>query len=151
MNHNRLYQFRILTMLVLMVPLGILFLWIGIFLDARPIRWDEYSETDLTSSSDRVALVFFTADWDLTGNLVEAETINYWWIKHLIRSHRVVTMKVDLTDWPAPSARILKSVGGAVTPTIAIYPAGRTENPTILDGMITRDDLSEALNASLSY
>ena len=147
MEIRRLLRYRLSTVLVLMIPLGILFFWLGVFLDRRPIEWTVYSPAAMNEGSrdHDAVLLFFTADWDATAAFIEKTSLNHWRVRHMIRSNDVATIKVDLTDFRSPNNEILKSLGRSMTPTVAIY-SSRWPEPLILDGLISEYDLMNAIS-----
>ena len=65
-RRSRFLRFSLASLLLLMIPLGFGFVWLGYCLDNRPIHWVNYSAAELDRNLDegRIVLVNFRATWD---------------------------------------------------------------------------------------
>lgn len=111
------------------------------------IRWLPYSERrlDRLTSDKRTVLVDFTADWCLTCKTLEATVLNTQEIRDVLRDNGVVTLQADWTDGDAEISRKLESLGSKQVPVVAIFPAGRAQEPIVLRGFYTKSTLLQKL------
>jgi len=111
------------------------------------IRWLPYSERrlDRLTSDKRTVLVDFTADWCLTCKTLEATVLNTQEVRDVLRANGVVTLQADWTDGDAEISRKLESLGSKQVPVVAIFPAGRAQEPIVLMGFYTKASLLQKL------
>jgi len=140
-------RFRLSTILLLMIPLAVLSFCLSLAQSDRPIKWVDYSKANLTRSleENHPVMIYFSADWDLTSVYNEKDSIDTWWVRHLLRKNRVVTMRADMTNRKPDVVDELESIGRQTVPVIAIYTPGAGSSPSILDGLMTEEQLCDAL------
>lgn len=111
------------------------------------IRWVPFSEERLTTltAANRTVLVDFTADWCLTCKTLEATVLDTPEIRDALRANGVVALQADWTDGDPAISQKLESLGGKQVPVIAIYPAGRPDEPIVLSGFYTKSVLLQKL------
>lgn len=90
-------------------------------------------------------LVDFTADWCATCKTLEAAVLNTAEVREAVRRNGVVTVQADWTHEAPEISAMLDLLGGRQVPTIAIFPAGRPNEPIIFRGGYTKQRLLEAL------
>ena len=148
---SRRLQLKLKSVFALMILAGALSLWLSVVFDNRPIEWVAYSDSEFkryVQLKNNSVLIFFTADWDITANLVEKEALNDYWVRWLIRRNGIVAMKADLTQVAKRHEHGMErmiSIGRTATPVIAIYEPRNLENPTILEGFIDAESLRSAI------
>jgi thiol:disulfide interchange protein len=111
------------------------------------IRWVPFSEERLATltAANRTVLVDFTADWCLTCKTLEATVLDTQEVRDVLRANGVVALQADWTDGDPVISRRLESLGGKQVPVIAIFPAGRAQQPIVLSGFYTKAVLLEKL------
>lgn len=90
-------------------------------------------------------LVDFTADWCATCKTLEAAVLNTAEVREAVRRNRVVALQADWTHEAPEISAMLDLLGGRQVPTIAIFPAGRPNEPIIFRGGYTKQRILEAL------
>jgi thiol:disulfide interchange protein len=111
------------------------------------LPWTPYSESSLTSAQDdgKTIMVDFTAQWCLTCKYNYYRTIDTAEILEVVKELDVVPMLADWTDKNPEIKSKLTELSSASIPLLAIYPAGRRDEPIILRDVITKKQLIEAL------
>jgi thiol:disulfide interchange protein len=111
------------------------------------IRWLPFSarRLDRLTNDNRTVLVDFTADWCLTCKTLEATVLNTQEVRDVLRANGVVTLQADWTDGDAEISRKLESLGSKQVPVVAIFPAGRAQQPIVLMGFYTQATLLQKL------
>lgn len=120
--------------------------------DSSPeLPWESFTPGLLQQYREegRTVLVDFTADWCLTCKTNEAVALNTLDTKRLVLENGVATLKADKTHRRASEDvnQLLVELGnfGKTVPFLAIYPASG-EQPILLDGLVTREQVLTALN-----
>ena len=95
-------------------------------------------------------LIDFTADWCTTCKTLEAYVMNTEPVLEKIKKYQVITLKGDCTNYTElnDANAMLKLLGAGGVPTIAIFPAGRPNQPTVFRGSYTQQALLDALDAA---
>jgi thiol:disulfide interchange protein len=111
------------------------------------IHWLPYSEPWLERliADNRTVLVDFTADWCLTCKTLEATVLETQEVRDVLRANGVVALQADWTDGDPAISRKLESLGGKQVPVVAIFPAGRAQQPIVLSGFYTQATLLQKL------
>ncbi|MFZ5831437.1 MAG: cytochrome c biogenesis protein CcdA [Planctomycetota bacterium] len=114
------------------------------------LPWQPYTRRDLDAhiAANRTVLVEFTADWCLTCKGLEAYVLNTEGVQQRVQDNGVVTLKADWTNRdPEVTEMLVLLTGAKQVPTLAIFPAGRPNEPIVFDrGGYTQQDLLEALD-----
>jgi suppressor for copper-sensitivity B len=136
-------------MLWLMIPLGFGFVWVQNYLDNRPIEWVAYSPEVLDENlrDGRMVLLSFTARWHPGDDnaMPEYTALARKSVRRLIRSMGIVPIRADGTDESPEVRAALESLGEKHIPAVAIYPAGSRNNPIVLRGFLTEQQVLDAL------
>ena len=134
-------------MFLLMIPLGFGFVWLHNYLDNRPINWVTYSaaELDRNIQERRTVLINFRATWDMVTVMHERTAVETPKVRRWIRSRDVIPMRADYTNGSPHIAAALQSINQASIPVVAVYPASSPDNPIILSGRITEEQVLDAL------
>ena len=111
------------------------------------IRWLPYSERQLERliAANRTVLVDFTADWCLTCKTLEATVLDTQEVRDALRANGVVALQADWTNGDPEISQKLESLGGKQVPVVAIFPAGRAQQPIVLSGFYTQGTLLQKL------
>ena len=134
-------------MLLLMIPLGFGFVWLRNYLDNRPINWVTYSaaELDRNNHQGRTVLINFRATWDVATVMHEPTALETPKVRRWIQAHGVVAMRADYTNGSPQIKAALQSINRIVIPVVAVYPATSPDNPIVLSGRITEEQVLDAL------
>lgn len=90
-------------------------------------------------------LVDCTADWCLTCKTLEATVLNSRRVQEALREKGVILMKADWTHEAPEVTQFLTWLGFRQVPVIAIFPAGRPNNPIVFTGWYTQRGILQAL------
>ena len=140
-------QIRLAVMLILMIPLGYGFVWLRNYLDSRPIEWITYSKATLDQNlaEDRTVMINFTARWNLTNAMNERYAYHTPRVGRWIRAHGVVPLRADWTNDPPEIRAVLQAIDQNTIPVLAIYPAATPDDPIVLSGEFTDEQVLQAL------
>ncbi len=111
------------------------------------IAWEEFSLERIAQleAENKTVFVDFTADWcaNCKTNLkiaVEREDV-----KKLLEKNNVVAMKAEwITENPGVEAE-LKRLGRSAIPVLAVYPAGNPNEVIVLDGLVLKFQVLNAI------
>ncbi len=120
---------------------------------ARHPRSDELPWQPFTTQADfkklldagHTVLVDFTADWCATCKTLEAAVLNTPEVREAVQRNRVVPVQADWTHEAPEVSAMLDLLGGRQVPTIAIFPAGRPNEPIVFRGGYTKQRILDAL------
>jgi thiol:disulfide interchange protein len=146
---RRLLRFGLASLLLLMVPLGLCFVWARDYLNRRPIQWVPYSDAELQKNlrEGRRVLVNFTANWSPISMMHGPFALDTPTVTRRVRSSGVVAIRADYTNSsPEITAALQSATGTALIPAVVIYPAASPDRPIVLTRQITEDDVLEALD-----
>jgi suppressor for copper-sensitivity B len=98
------------------------------------LPWEPFSTARLEqlTSEQKTVLVDFTADWCLTCKFLEHTVVNTEEVRRLVTENGVVTLSADWTDRNPEIGKMLEALGSKQVPVIAIFPAGRPNQPIVL-------------------
>ena len=109
----------------------------------RPLSIDKL---DQLLKDEQTVMIDFTADWCLTCKTLEATVLNTTGVREAVDRNQVVTLVADMTDYPEEESKLLELLGGSrQVPVLAIFPAGRPNEPIVLTGGYTQSTLLEKL------
>lgn len=97
------------------------------------------------TSENKTVLVDFTADWCLTCKFLEHTVLNTDDVQQALAENGVVKLVADWTNGDPEISGILDALGSKQVPVIAIFPAGRPNEPIVLMGGYTKATLLEKL------
>ncbi|MDA7977623.1 MAG: thioredoxin family protein [Pirellulales bacterium] len=114
---------------------------------ATELDWEPYSSTTLAKyqKEGRTVLIDFTADWCLNCKTVERTALNQPDTKALVEKNGVIALKADWTNHDDEITQILHQYKSKSIPVLMIFPAGNTDNPTVLRDFYTKATLLEKL------
>lgn len=93
----------------------------------------------------KTVMVDITADWCVNCKTLEATMMNTSEVRRLVARNGVVPLKADYTREDPEVTRLLKAVKGGGVPVIAIYPAGKPNEPIIFRDGYTTSQILDAL------
>ena len=140
-------QIRLAVLLVLMIPLGFGFIWLRKYLDSRPIEWIPYSKATLDQNlaENRTVMINFTARWNLTNAMHERYVFRTPQVGRWIRAHDVVPVRADWTNDSPEIRAALQAIDQRTIPVLAVYPAATPDDPIVLSGEFTDEQVLQAL------
>jgi thiol:disulfide interchange protein len=121
------------------------FAWTG---GGEKLPWQPFSMAELErlTGEEKTVMVDFTADWCLTCKALEKFILNTSETKEFVTSHGVVPLVADMTEYPPEERELLKKLsGGEAVPVLAIFPAGRPQQPIVLVDSYTKGILLDKL------
>ncbi len=112
------------------------------------LPWEMYSLAklqELTAAGNTVMLDF-TADWCQTCQALKKFVLDTDGVRKEVEANGVVPLIVDMTRFPPEEAALLETLsGGQSIPVLAIFPAGRPNQPIVLSNAYTQGMLLEKL------
>ena len=130
---RRFFQFRLLALLLLVIPVAFAAIHVRNLLDDRPVNWKPYSkaEVDQHIRDQETVLVFLTFD----NGEFEAKVFGSQRVRQIIRYRKITAMKLD-TSSNASSEDfydLIKMIGGSTIPGVAIFSAQSGGQPVVVD------------------
>lgn len=109
--------------------------------------WREYTYASFAEIlGKRMILVDFTADWCPTCKMVEATALGEENLRKWETEYDLVFFRVDITRDNPEGAALLKAVGSASIPVIAVFGKGESAlSPLVLRDLVTKNQIREAL------
>lgn len=119
---------------------------------AEDTGWREYTHASfLQALGKRVVLVDFTADWCPTCKMVEATALRASNLREWEKEYGLTLFRVDMTHENPEGAALLKAVGSASIPVIAVFSEGENAlSPLVLRDVVTGGQVEEALRRSVT-
>lgn len=116
---------------------------------ANELPWQPFAVQTLKqlARERKTVLVDFTADWCQTCKFLEATVLNTAETRKLIEANQIVTLQADWTDGSPEISSMLEALGGKMVPVIAIFPAGRPNEPIVFRGAYTMQGLHNAIKS----
>lgn len=90
-------------------------------------------------------MVDATADWCMTCKTLEATVLNTHPVREKLAENKVVLLQADWTDEAPEVTQFLEWLGYKQVPVIAIFPAGRPNEPIVFTGWYQQSDILAAL------
>lgn len=118
--------------------------------DEDALEWVPFNRQKLDQliAENKTVMVDFTAAWCPNCKLLERLVLNTRPTREYVDTHGIVAMVADVTSWPEDETQLLQALigtGGQI-PVLAIFPAGRPNEPIVLNEMYTRGKLFEELD-----
>jgi thiol:disulfide interchange protein DsbD len=113
--------------------------------------WQHYTPELFSAALGRENILLdFTADWCINCRAMEATTLSGSNRTKWLEEYRLTYMQADLTRENIPAETLLRALGSAGIPVIAIFPAGNGFNaPVVLRDISTTSQVEEALRFAL--
>jgi len=105
-----------------------------------PLPWQPFSAKKLADlkAENKTVLVNFTADWDHSVKILEKVVLNTKEVRQVVMKHKIVALTADWTERNKEVENAIQSLGQSQIPVLAIYPAGRPDDPIVLVGGYTQ-------------
>jgi thiol:disulfide interchange protein DsbD len=122
-------------------------LWLFKSGPADDTSWREYTHAAFEQVLGRhTVLVDFTADWCPTCKMVEGTALRESNLRIWEKEYGLMLFRVDMTRENAEGAALLKAVGSASIPVIAVFSKGESAfSPFVLRDVVTGGQIEEAL------
>jgi thiol:disulfide interchange protein len=113
------------------------------------LDWEPFTRARFEElvKSGKTVMVDFTANWCGNCKVLESQLLNQPDTKREVERQGIVTLKADysLYEKSVDVHEMLQILGHEFLPLLAIFPAGRPNEPIIYSGMYTHADLFDAL------
>jgi thiol:disulfide interchange protein len=114
---------------------------------AAELPWQPFTVAALGeyTAAGKTVLVDFTADWCLNCKWNEATALNISSTRKLVDDLGVVCLLADFTNEDPDIRQVMEKLGNTAVPLTAIFPAGRPNEPILIDGTYTPGTLRKRL------
>ncbi len=114
------------------------------------LPWQYFTPDRFSQLTDggQTVMVDFTADWCLVCKTLEATVINTPAVKEVVEQNGIVPLIADYTKRPPEIKKMLTELRSNGVPVLAIFPAGRANDPIVFRTPYTQATLIEALRAA---
>ncbi len=111
------------------------------------IKWIPYSASQLADleSQNKTVMIDFTAQWCANCKVNLLTAIETKEVAELLAEKGVVPMLADFTDRPADIKQKLHELQSNSIPILAIFPAGRHDQPIVLRDLVTQSAVVAAI------
>lgn len=115
--------------------------------EGHRLPWQPFSKQTLTelTGQQKTVMVDFTADWCLICKSLEKLVLNTEEVKGVIDANQVVPLLADWTHLDGEVTAMLELLGSKQVPVLAIFPAGRPNEPIVFVDPYTPQQLIDAL------
>ena len=115
------------------------------------LAWQPYSQAtlDAARAAGKPVFIDFTAAWCLSCQVNERLVLKSDEVQQQFRSHDVVLIRADWTQYDDAITRELASVGRSGVPTYVLYPAASGAKANVLPELLTKPIVLDALKAGL--
>ncbi|MBI2825106.1 MAG: thioredoxin family protein [Planctomycetia bacterium] len=116
--------------------------------DKDHLPWQPFSMARLQelTKAEKTVMLDFTADWCATCQALKKFVLDTADVKGVVDTNGVVPLLVDMTRYPPAEAALLQTLsGGQSVPVLAIFPAGRPNEPIVLSNGYTKGILLKKL------
>jgi thiol:disulfide interchange protein len=115
--------------------------------DATELPWRPFTaeELDRLARENKTVLVDFTADWCVLCKSLETWVLNTKPVRELVDENDVETLVADWSSRDPELGRLLEALGSKQVPVLAIFPAGKPNEPIVIVGGYTRAQLLKRL------
>ena len=111
------------------------------------LTWQPYTRMTLENAiaAGSTVLIDFTADWCLTCKVLEATQLNTQEVCDAVAANHIVTLHADWTHGDPEVTIMMEALGSKQVPVLAIFPAGNPNEPIVIRGGYTRQELLSSL------
>lgn len=119
--------------------------------DGNHLAWQPFSKKylDDLAQQGKTVMIDFTAPWCATCQVLESTVLNTQPVRDVIKRNNVVTLQAQW-DQAYPEYEetdaLLSQLNSTQIPVVAIFPAGRPNQPIVLRGPYPRQKYVDALN-----
>lgn len=142
------------TVSAIAVLLGLIIGAAGYYLTLEPthkLAWKPFSTQQVNALRDegKPVLIDFTATWCANCKVNERIALNRAETKAFIEKHGIATLVADYSDESPEIKEWLDRFGRDGIPLTVIFPAGRPNDPILLDGVYTQGTLLKSLEQAV--
>ena len=140
-------QFRIRSMLICMICIALVVSVAVRIYGGRSPQWPLYTSTSVKTAleKDHAVLISLSANWCISGNMHEQMAINNAETFRTIRANGVTTLRADATNLDPAVMQLMKDNGLNSLPAFLIYSPAIPNEPIILKGLVSQQELLEAI------
>jgi suppressor for copper-sensitivity B len=111
------------------------------------LPWQPFTTEKLTQllQQNQTVLVDFTAKWCVTCKVLEQSVLNTRDVRTVVEANGVVPLIADWSDRGPEIGELMNSLGSKQVPVLAIFPAGRPNQPIVIRGGYTKGTLIDKL------
>jgi thiol:disulfide interchange protein len=113
------------------------------------LPWERFSLARLEelTAANKTVMVDFTASWCLTCKTLEQFVLNTRDVREVVDRNGVVPLLADWSnrDRESDVGKVMMALGSKQVPVLAIFPAGRPNEPVILRSGYTKGGLIKEL------
>lgn len=150
MSHNlsrRRFQFRLVYLSVLIVPIAFATHWLRPFWfdwpGWRPFTWNAFQDS---RQQGELVIVYFRDDWSLTFDAIQKDVLDSSRIERELRRLAVVPLIAHRTLSNSDLKRELTLVAGSPNlPAIVVYPAGQSSKPVVVELPLDQNSVVKAI------
>ena len=115
-----------------------------------PVSWNNFEPSVFQTHLGRNNMLLnFTADWCLNCRAMEMTTLAEHRLRAWGRDYQLTYLKVDLTRANPAGEKLLRALGSASIPFLAIIPASSPHSPAVLRDLVSPAQLDQALLQAL--
>lgn len=114
------------------------------------LPWQPFSKDTLRQLAQQqlTVMVDFTADWCPNCKTLEKLVLNTEAVKQVVEQNGIVPLMADFTKTPPEIADMLEKLQSGGVPVLAIFPAGRPNEPIVFREVYTQQQLLDALRTA---
>ncbi len=115
------------------------------------LSWQPYSQATLDGAraAGKPVFIDFTAAWCLSCQVNERLVLKSAEVQQQFRSHDIVLIRADWTQYDSAITKELASVGRSGVPTYVLYPAVKESTADVLPELLTKPIVLDALKKDL--
>ncbi|MCO6458055.1 MAG: thioredoxin family protein [Pirellulaceae bacterium] len=119
--------------------------------NGHELPWQPFSEQTLkqVAAQRRTVLIDFTADWCQTCKWLERYVLNTEPVREVVDEHEIVPLVANKSirdpELRGEILKLMEQLGSTDVPLLAIFPAGRPQEPVLLRGGYTQAELIRRL------
>lgn len=115
--------------------------------DKEGLAWQPFTRAKFEQlvGEGKTVLVDFTADWCLVCKTLEATVLSTEQVRNLVAENEIVPLQADWTHQDPEVTEMLTQLGSKQVPVLAIFPAGRPNEPIVLRDTYSENKLLTAL------
>ena len=144
---RRKFQFRLLYLLLLFIPVG----WISLRNRAFFVDWPLWTPFSIQAleksrSQGRTVIVYYRDDWWIGFERLQEKELETRRVERELRRFSIVSMLAHRSlESPEICSEMIRVAGSKNLPLVVVYPADKSRAPIVLRGNITEQKVLEAI------